>query len=115
MARDLWPKARRSSGANQRALRRVSGLFRLALFVIWTPVREFPVIPQAARAEQVPIPGRTASWQTQGYLEALPTTGKSRPAAWSSCLFCRQHIHQDRPADVFDTHGDAAPGRDLEP
>src|SRR6202035_1064003 len=37
MARDLWPKARRSSGANQRALRSVSGLFfsRIA-----TPVRD---------------------------------------------------------------------------
>src|SRR5205085_69718 len=33
MARDLWPKARRSSGANQRALRSVSGRILLVLSV----------------------------------------------------------------------------------
>src|SRR5882757_3204471 len=37
MARERWPKARRSSGANQRALRSVSGFF---LTVIGTPVRD---------------------------------------------------------------------------
>src|SRR5580698_10346246 len=37
MARERWPKARRSSGANQRALRSVFGSF---FSVIGAPVRE---------------------------------------------------------------------------
>src|ERR1700685_1068841 len=37
MARERWPKALRSSGANQRALRSVSGVF---LVVIGAPVRD---------------------------------------------------------------------------
>src|SRR3981081_4555942 len=37
MARERWPKARRSSGANQRALRSVSGFF---FAVMATPVRD---------------------------------------------------------------------------
>src|SRR5882757_7388623 len=38
IARERWPKALRSSGANQRALRSVSGLFFLS--VMATPVRD---------------------------------------------------------------------------
>src|SRR6201999_4326636 len=37
IARERWPKARRSSGANQRALRSGSGAF-LVLFVMGVPV-----------------------------------------------------------------------------
>jgi hypothetical protein len=40
MARERWPKARRSSGANQRALRSVSAPF-LFFSVMVTPVRDF--------------------------------------------------------------------------
>src|SRR5579864_3124079 len=39
MARERWPKARRSSGANQRALRSFSGVFLLS--VMRPPVRDY--------------------------------------------------------------------------
>src|ERR1700726_4644650 len=38
MARERWPKALRSSGANQRALRSVCGVFLVVFSVIGTPV-----------------------------------------------------------------------------
>src|SRR3984957_13425338 len=53
IARERWPKALRSSGANQRALRSVSGLFFLS--VMATPVRALTqVFSQAIHAEQAP-------------------------------------------------------------
>src|ERR1700723_4011325 len=57
IARERWPKALRSSGANQRALRSVSGLFFFS--VILAPVRELlsgsgVVISQAVHRVQVP-------------------------------------------------------------
>src|ERR1700732_144363 len=40
MARERWPKARKSSGANQRALRSVSGVFFLSVISIPVPDRQ---------------------------------------------------------------------------
>src|SRR5918994_1748693 len=45
MARERWPKARRSSGANQRALRRSAGFFFLAAAMLFP----FSVILSAAK------------------------------------------------------------------
>jgi hypothetical protein len=65
------------------------------------PVRDFPVIPQAVRAEQVPIPGRSASWQHKDAWKRRQPTGVSSPAAWSSRLSADQHTQEDRPVDTF--------------
>src|ERR1700760_207778 len=54
MARERWPKARRSSGANQRALRSVSGDFLVLLVILTTPERPIGVISHAVRRGQVP-------------------------------------------------------------
>src|SRR3954466_9816074 len=54
MARERWPKERRSSGANQRALRRSAGCFFLATLIVFSsralchPARG---LPRADRSE----------------------------------------------------------------
>src|SRR3984893_12843362 len=57
MARERWPKARRSSGANQRALRSVSGFF---LFVMMTPVRD---LHRSSHRQSLPGKPRFFLWR----------------------------------------------------
>src|ERR1700735_2581764 len=84
MARERWPKALRSSGANQRALRNVSGVFFFA--VIIRPVRD----PHGH------LTGRPGGASPLSHLMKLKNFSRNRPEVTNL-----NHQYAFRRVDIF--------------